>query len=273
MDAASSADSTGIGPERLDAPASSLCAPRQRQIASRSWNGRHSNLREEDALSDATKRLDPATLKGRLYSAVLSDVLDSLGLPGQALKPFVRPLDDSSVLCGFARTGLYMKRYHFPEGRNPYELEMDLIDSLKRDEIAVLGCDGPTDRIAPWGELLTTAAMARGAAGCLMDGLVRDVRRIRELKFPVFHGGIGPLDTKGRAEMMAKDEPIAVAGVPVAPGDFIFGDVDGVIVVPSRVAEKAIELALTKIDAEDTTREELLRGDSLKSVFARHGVL
>ena len=224
-------------------------------------------------MTEAAMKLDPAVLKTKLYSAVLSDVMDQLGLPGQALKPFVRPLDDTSVLCGFARTGLYMKRYHFPEGRNPYELEMDLIDGLKVNEVAVLGCDGPTDRIAPWGELLTTAAMARGAAGCLMDGLVRDVRRIRELKFPVFHGGIGPLDTKGRAEMMAKDEPIEVAGVPVAPGDFVFGDVDGVVVVPSRIAEKAVALALQKIEAEDTTREELLRGDTLRAVFARHGVL
>ena len=227
----------------------------------------------EDILADALPKLDPAALKTKLYSAVLSDVLDQLGLPGQALKPFVRPLDDASVLCGFARTGLYMKRYHFPEGRNPYELEMDLVDSLKANEIAVLGCDGPTDRIAPWGELLTTASMARGAAGCLMDGLVRDVRRIRELKFPVFHGGIGPLDTKGRAEMMVKDEPIEVAGVPVAPGDFVFGDADGVVVLPARIAEEAVALALRKIEAEDTTREELLRGETLRSVFARHGVL
>ena len=224
-------------------------------------------------MAEAAAKLDPTALKGKLYSAVLSDVLDQLGLPGQALKPFVRPLDDASVLCGFARTGLYMKRYHFPEGRNPYELEMDLVDSLKANEIAVLGCDGPTDRIAPWGELLTTASMARGAAGCLMDGLVRDVRRIRELKFPVFHGGIGPLDTKGRAEMMVKDEPIEVAGVPVAPGDFVFGDADGVVVLPARIAAEAVALALRKIEAEDTTREELLRGETLRSVFARHGVL
>ena len=224
-------------------------------------------------MAEAAAKLDPALLKGRLYSAVLSDVLDELGFRGQALKPFVRPLDDASVLCGFARTGLYMKRYHFPEGRNPYALEMDLIDSLKPNEVAVLGCDGPTDRIAPWGELLTTAAMVRGAAGCLMDGLVRDVRRIRELKFPVFHGGIGPLDTKGRAEMMVKDEPIEVAGVPVAPGDFVFGDADGVVVLPARIAEEAVALALRKIEAEDTTREELLRGETLRSVFARHGVL
>ncbi|MCV9941261.1 RraA family protein [Boseaceae bacterium BT-24-1] len=224
-------------------------------------------------MPDPAQELDLANLKGRLYSAVLSDVLDELGYPDQAVKPFVRPLDDASVLCGFARTGLYMKRYHLPEGHNPYALEMDLIDNLKPGEIPVLACDGPTDRIAPWGELLTTASKVRGAAGCLTDGLVRDVRRIRELGFPVFHGGIGPLDTKGRAEMMAADEPVELGGARVAPGDFVFGDVDGVVIVPRAIAPEAIRLALAKIEAEDSTREELLAGNSLRSVFERHGVL
>lgn len=224
-------------------------------------------------MPDLARELDLAELKGRLYSAVLSDVLDGLGQPNQAVKPFIRPLDEASVLCGFARTGLYMKRYHLPQGHNPYALEMDLIDSLKPGEIPVLACDGPTDRIAPWGELLTTASKVRGAAGCLTDGLVRDVRRIRELGFPVFHGGIGPLDTKGRAEMMAADEPVEVGGARVAPGDFVFGDVDGVVIVPRAIAPEAIRLALAKIEAEDTTREELLAGNSLRSVFERHGVL
>lgn len=224
-------------------------------------------------MPDLARELDLAELKGRLYSAVLSDVLDELGHPDQAVKPFVRPLDEASVLCGFARTGLYMKRYHLPAGHNPYALEMDLIDSLKPGEIPVLACDGPTDRIAPWGELLTTASKVRGAAGCLTDGLVRDVRRIRELGFPVFHGGIGPLDTKGRAEMMAADEPVELGGARVAPGDFVFGDVDGVVIVPRAIAPEAIRQALAKIEAEDSTREELLAGNSLRSVFERHGVL
>lgn len=224
-------------------------------------------------MPDLARELDLTDLKGRLYAAVLSDVLDELGHPNQAVKPFVRPLDEASVLCGFARTGLYMKRYHLPQGHNPYALEMDLIDSLKPGEIPVLACDGPTDRIAPWGELLTTASSVRGAAGCLTDGLVRDVRRIRELGFPVFHGGIGPLDTKGRAEMMAADEPVELGGARVAPGDFVFGDVDGVVIVPRAIASEAIRLALAKIEAEDSTREELLAGNSLRSVFERHGVL
>jgi 4-hydroxy-4-methyl-2-oxoglutarate aldolase len=208
-----------------------------------------------------------------LYTAVLSDVLDEAGFMNQALKPFVRPLDETSVLCGFARTGLYRKVYHVEPGRNPYEIEMDLIDSLAPGEVAVLACDGPTDRIAPWGELLTTAASIRGAAGCLTDGLVRDVRRIREMRFPVFAGGIGPLDSKGRAEMAAMDVPVEIAGVRVEPGDLVFGDVDGCVAIPKAVAPQVVARALEKVTAEDRTRDALAAGESLRQVFERFGVL
>lgn len=213
------------------------------------------------------------TIIGSLYAAVLSDVLDSLGRMSQALRPFVRPLDESTVLFGQARTGLYRPVYHVEPGVNPYAIEMKLIDGLKPREVAVLACGGPTERIAPWGELLTTASQVRGAAGCVTDGLVRDIRRIREMRFPVFHGGIGPLDSKGRGEMIAMDVPVELAGVRVEPGDYVFGDADGVVIVPQALAAQAFGLALEKVAAEDTTRDELAAGASLAEVFARHGVL
>ncbi|HXT82192.1 MAG TPA: RraA family protein [Acetobacteraceae bacterium] len=212
-------------------------------------------------------------LRGLLYTPVVSDVLDSMGLPHQALRPFVRPLDESLVLLGRARTGRYVPVVAGSAGENPYELEMDLIDSLRPDEVPVLACGGPTDVIAPWGELLTTAARARRSAGCVTDGLVRDVARIRAMRFPVFHGGIGPLDTRNRAEMVERDVPVEIAGTRVAPGDWILGDVDGVVVVPADRADAVFRAALDKIAAEDTTRAELEAGETLRAVFARHHVL
>ena len=91
--------------------------------------------------------------------------------------------------------------------------------------------------------------------------------------FPVFHGGIGPLDTRNRAEMVEKDTVVEIAGARIAPGDWILGDVDGVVVIPADRAEAVFRAALDKIAAEDTTRAELEAGDSLRAVFARHGVL
>src|SRR5919107_2247527 len=199
-------------------------------------------------------RQDPqflAFVRDKLYVAVLSDVLDELGYGDQALPPHIRPLDETLVMAGFARTGLYRDVYHVRPGENPYELEIALIDDLRSGEVPVLGC-GMSGRIAPWGELLSTAAQARGAAGCLTDGLVRDTRAIRAMGFPVFHGGIGPLDSKGRGKVVDIDVPIECAGVLVRPGDYIFGDADGVVVIPQAAANEAFSTALSKVEAETT---------------------
>jgi 4-hydroxy-4-methyl-2-oxoglutarate aldolase len=208
-----------------------------------------------------------------LYTAVLSDVLDGMGFPNQALRPFVRPLDETLSFVGRARTGLYANAYSVLDGENPYELEIRLVDDLKAGDVAVIACDGPTDRMAPWGELLTTAAIARGAVACVTDGLVRDVRHIRAMKFPVFHGGIGPLDSKGRCRMIEMDRPIVCAGVKVATGDTIFGDVDGVIAIPQAIAEEAFAKAIDKVSRENRTRDELRAGRLLSEVYAKYGVL
>jgi 4-hydroxy-4-methyl-2-oxoglutarate aldolase len=211
--------------------------------------------------------------KETLYTAVLSDVMDELGHSRQALRPFVRPTDETLTLVGRARTGLYTKTYSVGPGENPYELEIRLLDDLRIGEVPVLACDGPTERLAPWGELLTTAALARGAVGCVTDGLVRDVRKIRELKFPVFHGGIGPLDTRGRGRMIEMDTPIECGGVIVRTGDVVFGDVDGVVIVPQEIAEEVLRRALDKVSNENATRNELRQGRLMAQVYQKYGVL
>jgi len=219
--------------------------------------------------------MTPSDLTGlqQLSAALLSDVMDSLGLNDQAMRPFVRPLDEGLVLVGRARTGLYMPVYTARTGENPYAVEIALVDDLKPGEVAVLACNGPTERIAPWGELLSTASQARGAAGCVTDGLVRDVRQIRAMGFPVFHGGIGPLDTKGRARMMERDVPVECAGVTVRSGDIVFGDADGLVVIPQEHASAVIARAREKAAGEDNTRDELRRGRLLADVFAKFGIL
>lgn len=212
-------------------------------------------------------------LVATLYTAAISDVMDAMGYPHQALRPFVRPLDETLTFMGRARTGLYAETYSVLEDENPYELEIKLVDNLAEGDVPVIACGGPTDCIAPWGELLTTAAMARGAAGCVTDGLVRDVRHIRRMKFPVFHGGIGPLDSKGRCRMIEMDRPVVCAGVQVCVGDTVFGDADGVVVVPQAIAKQVFEEALDKVSRENHTRDALRRGVLLSEVYAKYGVL
>lgn len=213
-----------------------------------------------------------ADMRERLFVSVLSDCLDSVGITDQALPSRIRPLDEACVMVGRARTAAFMEVYHHEPGSNPYELEIALVDSLRPDEIAVFACSNPA-RVAPWGELLSTAAKARAAAGALMDGCTRDVRAIKAMGFPVFHGGIAPLDSKGRGRIMAIDVPIECAGVRVAPGDLVFGDADGVVVVPQRVEAEVLRLAMEKVTGERNTLRDLQRGDKLADVFARYGIL
>jgi regulator of RNase E activity RraA len=211
-------------------------------------------------------------VREKLFTSVLSDCLDSVGVMHQAVASRIRPLDENLVMVGRARTAAFMEVYHHEAGTNPYELEIALIDSLQKGEIPVFACSNPA-RVAPWGELLSTAAMARGAAGALMDGCTRDVKAIRAMQFPVFHGGIAPLDSKGRGKIMAIDVPIVCAGVTVNPCDLVFGDADGVVVIPKSIEDEVLRLAYEKVKGEHSTLEELRAGQKLADVFARHGIL
>jgi regulator of RNase E activity RraA len=175
-------------------------------------------------------------------------------------------------MVGRARTAQFMEVGAHEPGTNPYELEIALIDSLVADEIPVFACSNPA-RIAPWGELLSTAAQVCGAAGALMDGATRDVKAIRQMGFPVFHGGIAPLDSKGRGRVMALDVPVRCAGVKVASGDLIFGDADGVVVVPQAIEQQVLALAFEKIKGEKRTLDDLRAGEKLGDVFAKYGIL
>ena len=211
-------------------------------------------------------------IRGQLFTSIISDALDSAGHRNQAMSSKIRPIDDALVLVGRARTASFMEVQHHDEGTNPYELEIKLVDSLKPFEIPIFACSNSA-RIGPWGELLSTAAQARGAAGAVMDGCTRDIRAIRAMKFPVFHGGIAPLDSKGRARIMTLDIPIECAGVYVTPGDLVVGDVDGLVVVPQSVEEKVLKIAFKKVSGESNTLKDLQRGDKLADVFARYGIL
>ncbi|HRK18719.1 MAG TPA: RraA family protein [Hyphomicrobiaceae bacterium] len=211
-------------------------------------------------------------IRTKLFVSVLSDCLDAVGHMRQALPSRIRPLDEALVMAGRARTAAFMEVYHHEEGTNPYDLEIALIDSLKPGEIPVFACTNPA-RVAPWGELLTTAAKVRGAAGALMDGCTRDIKAIRAMSFPVFHGGIAPLDSKGRGRIMAVDVPVECAGVRVETGDLIVGDADGVVVVPKRIEKDVLRLAFEKVAGEKNTLHDLQRGESLASVFKRYGIL
>lgn len=208
----------------------------------------------------------------RLFAAVLSDALDAAGCMTQAMAPHIRPLDETLRLCGRARTGRYEEVDRVEPGVNPYELEIAIVDDLKPGEVAVFACGG-SRKIAPWGGLLSAATRARGGAGCVTDGYVRDIQDIRRMQMPVFHGGIAPLDSRGRGHIVEIDVPVICGGVAVAPGDLVFGDADGVVVIPRAIEAEVLRIAFDKISSERHTMRELREGAYLSDVYAKYGVL
>jgi regulator of RNase E activity RraA len=160
--------------------------------------------------------------------------------------------------------------YHVPP--DPYAMEIEAVDSILPGEVVMVSTAGSL-RNAPWGELLSTAARARGARGAVIDGLVRDVKKIQSAGFPVFARGIKPVDSKGRGIIIDYNVPIECAGARVSPGDLIVADYDGVIAVPAEVLPNVIQLATEKVAKENGSRAELIRGAFLKDVFAKYGVL
>ncbi len=206
----------------------------------------------------------------RLYSAVLCDVLDSLGYRRQALSHEVRPLFTEAVAIGRARTIRSEPVDHFPE--RPYAMELEALDTLVDGDVVVLTTGGDVSA-AVWGELLSMAAEAKGARGAIIDGLTRDAAKIREAGFPVFAKGISSYDSHGRSEVTAYDVPIECDGVTVHPGDIVFGDYDGVVIIPAGILQPVIEQAEAKNRRERKVGEEFKKGRKIAEVFAEYGIL
>jgi 4-hydroxy-4-methyl-2-oxoglutarate aldolase len=209
-------------------------------------------------------------IRRTLYTPVISDSLDAVGHRDQAMSSRIRPLREDFTLVGRARTVTWMDVY--APDPNPYEKEIEFMDSLKSGDIVVTNTDAPL-RNAPWGELMSTAAKCRGAHGAVIDSCVRDVKKIFELEFPVFATAVAPLDSSGRGRVIGYDEPVESGGVHVETGDLVVGDYDGVVVIPKSAEKVVIEKAFDKATKEKHSKADLLKGKTLKEVYTKYGVL
>ncbi len=211
---------------------------------------------------------------GLLHVAAICDVLDELGCRDQAMHHRLRPLLPNRRACGFvgrARTLRWMETDYIVE-EDPYGLELDFMDSLRPGDVVVHSAD-PGGTNAPWGELMTTIAKRNGAVGCVCDSQIRDGVQIIDMGFPVYYTGIRPLDSKGRARVMAYDVPVRCGDVLVAPNDLVVADFDGIVVIPQDKISETLALAAEKMGKENLARQELLAGKTLREVYDTHRVL
>lgn len=210
------------------------------------------------------------TMRDKLKAAVISDVLDRLGAREQAMRADIRPVYQGAIVVGRAYTVLTANIFQIID--DPYKGEIEAVDSLKSNDIMVV-CTNRSTRTCFWGELLSTAARARGARGIVIDGYTRDVAQIIDMQFPTFAAGMSVVDSAGRSIVVDHGCPVNCGDVLVNTGDIVFGDIDGVVVIPKELEKEVIPLALEKVGKENLTRNELLKGAMLKDVYAKYGVL
>lgn len=213
-------------------------------------------------------------IRKNLYVAAVCDILDELGFRNQAMHQRLRPLLPDPENCGFigrARTFRWMETDYVVED-NPYGLEIEAMDSLKSGDVAVHSTDHSGTN-APWGELMSTIAKRNGVSGCVCDSQIRDCVKIMKMGFPVYFTGIRPLDSKGRAMVVSYDVPVKCGDVLVNPGDIVYADFDGIVVVPKEVELVVFEKANEKVNKENLSRKELLSGKTLREVYDKYKAL
>lgn len=211
-----------------------------------------------------------AMMRQSLYSAVVSDALDGLGYKHQSPRLSLKPYTTSGLLVGRCKTTLWVDMAHVDP--RPYELELQAVDDCQPDDVLIAAAGGSV-RSGIWGELLTTAAMNRGCVGAVIDGAIRDVSKIRDVGFPVFARTTCVYDSFNRQRVVDVDVPVEIDGVPFHPGDLVFADEDGVVVVPQAVEKEAIQRAWDKVHAENVVRDSIRGGLKAAEAFAKYGVL
>ena len=219
-----------------------------------------------------------ALAKRELFTAVVGDVMDKLGLLHQFLPPRLQPLRDDMVAIGRAMPVLEADVFtesatnsNNPAMAKPFGLMLEALDDLKANEIYI--CTGGSPRYALWGELMSTRAMKLGAAGAVVDGYSRDTFGILRLGFPTFSSGRYAQDQGPRGKVIDFRTSIEIEGVRIRPGDIVFGDIDGVILIPREAEEEAFTRAIEKARGEKLVQKAIEDGMSACEAFATFGIM
>jgi len=219
-----------------------------------------------------------ALARRELFTAVVGDIMDQLGLQRQFLPPEIQPLRNDMVAIGRAMTVLEADVFsekspggHNPLLQKPFGLMLEALDDLKRNEIYL--CAGASPTYALWGELMSTRAIRLGAAGAVVDGYSRDTNGILSLNFPTFSHGRYAQDQAPRGKVVDFRTSLAIGAVRVEPGDIIFGDVDGVCAVPRLAEDQVFAKALEKSRGEKRVQKAIQNGMSARKAFDKFGIM
>ena len=219
-----------------------------------------------------------ALMRRHLFPAVVGDILDTMGLLKQFIGPQIRALRPDMVVLGRAMPVLEANCFaarepagQLPLSREPFGLLFQALDDLKPDEVYV--ATGCAPQFALWGGLMTTRAMHLKAAGAVLDGYSRDTPEVLDAGFPVFSYGGYAQDQGARGKVVDYRVAVEINGVRIRPGDIVFGDLDGVLVIPREAEEESIRRALEKAGTESEVRAAIRNGMSTVEAFRKYGVM
>ena len=219
-----------------------------------------------------------ALMRQQLFPAVVGDILDTMGFLKQFLSPQIRPLKSDMVVIGRAMPVLEANCFDAkvpgapgPLSQKPFGLLFEALDDLREHEVYV--ATGCAPQFALWGGLMTTRAMHLKAAGAVLDGYSRDTAEVLQAGLPVFSMGGYAQDQGARGKVVDYRVPVQMGAVRVTPGDIVFGDQDGVLVVPRQAEEEAIRRALEKASTENRVRRAIEQGMSTAQAFRDFGVM
>jgi 4-hydroxy-4-methyl-2-oxoglutarate aldolase len=206
----------------------------------------------------------------RLYTGAIADMLDKQGYRNQVLPHYIVPRTVANRLAGPAFTGQGCPVSDPASNDMPTRLAM--LECITPGTVSVWSCGGSLD-CAHWGEIMSTAARQRGCTGAVLDGGVRDLDFVNAMGYPVFARFRSSATSIGRWEIKAYQVPIRIGEVLIRPGDFVFGDIDGVVIVPQELTFEVLAAAENLYAREGTMREELRRGLSIQEAYAKYGSL
>lgn len=216
-----------------------------------------------------------ALMRQHLFTAVIGDILDKMGFYHQFLPPRIQPLDRRMVAVGRAMPVLEADVFLYDDEPNPnqkpFGLMLHALDDLKPNEIYL--ATGGSPRYALWGELMSTRAMHLKAAGAVLNGYSRDTHGILALNFPTFSYGCYAQDQGNRGKVLDFRVSVEIEGIRIRPGDILFGDVDGVLVIPKAAEDEAIRRAFEKASTENLVRKAIEGGMSTVEAFEKFGVM
>jgi 4-hydroxy-4-methyl-2-oxoglutarate aldolase len=206
----------------------------------------------------------------RLYTGAIADMLDKRGLRDQVLPYYITSFTKADRVSGLAFTG---QGYPCADIKaNDTQKRLAMLDSITPNTISVWSCGGHTGA-AHWGEIMSTAARERGCMGAVVDGGVRDVGFIDEMNYPVFAKFKCAGSSIGRWDIKEWQVAVKIGNTVIYPADFVFGDTDGVVVVPKDLITEILVAAEDVFERENGMRKELRAGVSVKEAFEKYGSL